>query len=92
MKERFRRLRAFGAAFWLTLCLPLFGCGLLLVDVNTRAVAFDEDRVAYAVEVGDALRTAAEEGIGSDALWPAPWRVLGWVLNGERVAADWLLP
>ncbi len=90
--KKFRRLRAFGAAFWLTLCLPLFGGGLLLADVNTRAVAFDDDRVAYAVDVGDALRTTAEEGIGGNALCPAPWRVLGWLLNAERTAAEWLLP
>lgn len=90
--KKFRRLRAFSAAFWLTLCLPLFGCGLLWADVNTRAVAFDDDRVAYAVDVGDRLRTAAEEEVGTGSFWPATWQVLGWILNGERVAADWLLP
>ncbi len=90
--EKFRRLRAFGAAFWLTLCLPLFGGGLLLADVNTRAVAFNEERIAYAVDVGDALRTAAEEGVEGHALWPASWRVLSRVLNAERTAAEWLLP
>lgn len=92
MNKRFRRLRAFAAAFCLTLCLLLFGSGLLWADVNTRAVAFDDARVAYALDAGDRLRTAAEEGMGGGAFWPAPFRVWNWLLNAERVAADWLLP
>lgn len=83
---RFRRTRAFCAAFMLTVCLLLIGGGFLLADVNTRAVA----------ESGDWLRTAmGGDGTGEEpVVWellPARVRAVTWILEWERTVAGWLI-
>ena len=84
---RFRRTRAFCAAFMLTLCLLLFGGGLLAADVHTRRMVFGSAAtVPYAEPVGDRL-LAPYEGI--EPLWrllPARWRAVLRLTEAETAA------
>ena len=106
-KTRFRRLKAFGTAFSLTLCLLGLGAGFLIADYNTRRVAFGDSsvRVGYKMsEDGRLLVTAMgremlmevpeEVREWSGRLWtlvPARYRAAVWLTEAERAAAPALL-
>lgn len=78
-----RSLRAATAAFLLTLTLTAFGLGMLLTDINTRALAFG-DLPGYV----DLFRLP-EQPL-EDAPLPAPLRALLWLWQGERWITDQL--
>lgn len=93
---RFRRTRAFCAAFMLTLCLVLIGGGFLLADANTRAVTFGDGSLTYAAAGGDYLRYAmgGDTASSTPMLWdllPARVRAVTWILEWERTVAGWLI-
>ena len=106
-RNRFRRLKAFGTAFSLTLCLLTMGLGFLLADYNTRRVAFGEDSLrtefrrrddgkvsvtAFGEETVLELPEEAQMWVGR--LWtmlPARWRAAAWVTEAERALAPELL-
>ena len=106
-KNRFRRLKAFGTAFTLTLCLLTMGIGFLIADYNTRRMAFGEDDLrtevrrlddgklsvtSYGKETVLELPEEAQEWSGR--LWtmlPARWRASLWLTEAERALAPELL-
>ena len=105
--NRFRRLKAFGTAFTLTLCLLTLGMGFLIADYNTRKVAFGEDNLRTEfrrLDNGKVSVTAfGEETVlelpeemqkWSGRLWtmlPARWRATAWITEAERAVAPELL-
>lgn len=80
---RWRRLRAFGGAFLLTLCGILLAGGLLLCDVNSRHVTFGDATPPYAATGGDHLRNALQSDRLASFL-PARLTVLCWLWEGEQ--------
>lgn len=80
-----RSLRAAAAAFLLTLTLAAFGLGMLLADLNTRALAFG-DTPAYV----QSLRLP--DPLLPDAPLPAPVRMLLWLWEGERWVMEQIFP
>lgn len=106
-KNRFRRWKAFGTAFTLTLCLLTLGLGFLIADYNTRKVAFGEDSVrtefrrldngklsVTALGEETVLELPEEAQKWSGRLWtmlPARWRATAWITEAERALAPELL-
>ena len=106
-KKRFRRLKAFGTAFTLTLCLLTMGIGFLVADYNTRRMAFGEEELRTEIRRLDdgtlSLTAFGEKTIlelpedaqaWSGRLWtmlPARWRAALWVTEAERALAPELL-
>lgn len=83
---RWQRLRAFGAAFLLTLCGVLLAGGLLLTDVNSRQVTFGDATPPYAAAGGAAVERLLEKN-GVTPFLPPHWQPLLWLWEGEQ----WLL-
>ena len=79
----YRSLQAAAAAFLITLTLAAFGLGMLTADLNTRALAFG-DAPGY---TGD---LHLPEQPLEDLPLPPPLRVLLWLWEGERWAAEQL--
>lgn len=105
-KEKYRRLRAFCAAFTLTLSLLMMGAGFLIADYNTRQIGFgsgslrldvstQEGRILLSLfgrEKAVALSREVQEWVGKVwTLAPAGWKAEVWLLQGEREAAPALL-
>ncbi len=103
---KYRRLRAFCAAFTLTLCLMALGAGFLIADYNTRRIGFgsgslrldvstQEDRILLSLfgrEKAVVLSEEVQEWAGRAwALAPAGWKAEVWLFQGEREAAPALL-
>mgnify|MGYP006910869981 CR=1 FL=1 len=105
-KEKYRRLRAFCAAFTLTLSLLMLGAGFLVADYNTRRIGFgsgslrldvstQEGRILLSLfgrEKAVTLSREVQEWVGKVwTLAPAGWKAEVWLLQGEREAAPALL-
>ena len=105
-KSSRRRFRTFCAAFMLTLCLLLLGCGFLVVEYNTRRTAFGDTRLHPTVEMQDGrlmARTADDETAPALPEWaenvvgrawtlvPARIRAAAWLNEAEQAAAPPLL-
>lgn len=63
-QPRFRRLKAFGTAFCLTLCLLGMGAGFLVADYNTRKVTFGAAEARRAIPAPGAGPDGADRGRG----------------------------
>ena len=88
-QPRFRRLKAFGTAFCLTLCLLGMGAGFLVADYNTRKVTFGAAEARRAIPAPEPGRTALteEEEAWAGRVWtrlPARWRAAAWLTEAER--------
>ena len=93
---RFRRLKAFGSAFCLTLCLLGLGTGFLVADYNTRKVTFGAAEAQKAIPAPDPGQTplTEEQEAWAGRLWtilPARWRAAAWLTESERDFAPELL-
>ena len=93
-QEKYRRLRAFCAAFTLTFCLLLMGVGFLIADYNTRQVGFGSGslRLDISTREGQVLLNlfGREQAVTiSDEV--QKWAGRLWLLQSERAAAPALL-
>lgn len=102
MKKRWRRTRAFCAAFALTACVLSVGAGLLIADINTRRMTYGDSgfQMDYAIAAGEALTQpvlgtasyeAGEEPSAAQRLFqllPARVRACAWLLEAERRITD----
>ncbi len=105
-QEKYRRLRAFCAAFTLTFCLLLMGVGFLIADYNTRQVGFGSGSLRLDISTREgqvllnlfgreqAVTISDEVQKWAGRLWaltPPAWRAEVWLLQSEREAAPALL-
>ena len=95
-EQRFRRLKAFGTAFSLTLCLLALGTGFLVADYNTRRMTFGAAAARGSIPVPDPGQTplTKEQEAIAGRLWtvlPARWRTAAWITEAERAWAPDLI-
>lgn len=95
-QPRFRRLKAFGTAFCLTLCLLGMGVGFLVADYNTRKVTFGAAEARQTLPAPEPGRTplTEEQEAWAGRLWtiiPARWRAAAWLTEMERDLAPGFL-
>ena len=105
-KEKYRRLRAFCAAFTLTFCLLLLGLGFLVADYNTRQMGFGNGSLRLDISTQEgrlmlnlfgrerAVAVSDEVQDWAGRLWaptPPAWRAEVWLFQSEREAAPLLL-
>lgn len=85
MKQSHATRRAAVAAFLLTLCAAVLVGGLLLADVNTRAVTFGQDTPPYLESI------LAQTGDDLPLPLPAPLQLLRRLWEEEyRLISQWI--